>query len=323
MAEQAVENLSAVANVLRAARREQKLSLNDVAADICVRRCFLEAIEENDVSRLPNQTFAVGFVRSYAKMLGLDAVAIAQQFKGELLALENDAAAEEKAVANVSAVAAEPKPAKEQQKATTLNHINTKKSGWPAWLSPIAGLTGAAASWMFISAQMTGAVWQADNAITPADVEVQQLAAIQSRYIQKEEVSLLPDITGQSLANENYARSWLYADAEGLDTRGSLFFSAANADVQIDEKAKEAVLTLRAQEDSWLQLTYADGTAMWSGVLRAGQDYTPSLTDELFLTTSNAGGVYVVNGQKTIGPLGDRGALVQDLALNQSTLSKF
>ncbi|WP_262693053.1 helix-turn-helix domain-containing protein [Kordiimonas aquimaris] len=321
MANKAVENLSAVADMLRTARREQKLSLQDVAADICVRRCFLEAIEENDVSRLPNQTFAVGFVRSYAKMLGLDDAAIAQQFKNELLALENDEATEEALVTN--GAVAELKPVVEQKKTANIKHITTKKSGWPAWFSPVAGLVGAFASWMFISAQMTGAVWQASSIASSTDVEVQQLAAIQSRYIQKEDVSLLSAVSSQSLSNESFARNWLYADADGIDTRGSLFFSAANADVQTDERISDETLTLHAQEDSWLQLTYADGTAMWSGVLRAGQDYTPSLTDELFLTTSNAGGVYVVSGQKTIGPLGDRGALVQDLALNQSTLSQF
>lgn len=321
MANQAVENMSAVADVLRTARREQKLSLKDVAADICVRRCFLEAIEENDVSRLPNQTFAVGFVRSYAKMLGLDEIAIAQQFKNELLALENGATTEEAIIVDTSA--SMPQPAVERRKVANIKHISTKKSGWPAWFAPIAGLVGAFASWMFISAQMTGAVWQASSVTASADVEVQQLAAIQSRYIQKDDVSLLLEVSDQGLSNDNSSRNWLYSDADGMDTRGSLFFSAANADVQIGEKISQETLTLHAQEDSWLQLSYADGTAMWSGVLRAGQDYTPSLTDELFLTTSNAGGVYVVSGQKTIGPLGDRGVLVQDLALNQSTLSQF
>ena len=316
MAKQAVENTSAVADILREERLGQGLSLGDIAADICVRRCFLEAIEQGNTSDLPEQTFAVGFVRSYAKMLGLDAAAIAAQFKTELLALDTASPLCENDRADA------PAPVTEFKTSIKPQRVHVAHKSWPSWFAPIAGLVGATASWVFISAQMTGAVWQADNAPTPEDIEVQQLAAIQARYIEKDDTNFLAAPAGQNAAPmqaEGFVRGWSYADS-GVDQRGSLFFSAANADVQAVPAGAD-VLTLHANEDSWLQLSYADGTAMWSGVLRAGQDYTPRIINEVFLTTSNAGGVFVVSGQKVVGPLGERGAVVKDLALDQTILS--
>lgn len=43
-----------------------------VAKDICVSKCYLEAIDEGRLEELPGRTFAIGFVRSYAQVLKMD-----------------------------------------------------------------------------------------------------------------------------------------------------------------------------------------------------------------------------------------------------------
>ena len=49
-----------------------------------IRKDHLEALEEDRMEALPGRTYAVGFVRSYADYLGLDAVQCVERFKAEI-----------------------------------------------------------------------------------------------------------------------------------------------------------------------------------------------------------------------------------------------
>ena len=82
--------LSSVGQTLRAVRVERGLDAGAVASLLKMRREQLEAVETGDLSKLPGRTYAVGFVRAYARHLGLDAEALVQQFKDEIA--EQDAA---------------------------------------------------------------------------------------------------------------------------------------------------------------------------------------------------------------------------------------
>lgn len=58
---------------LRAMREVKGLSVSDVAAQIRLAPRQIEALEANDMASLPELPFVRGFVRSYAKLLGMDA----------------------------------------------------------------------------------------------------------------------------------------------------------------------------------------------------------------------------------------------------------
>jgi cytoskeleton protein RodZ len=74
---------SSVGEVLRAARVDRGENPAAIAALLKMRREQLEAVETGDIEKLPGRTYAVGFVRAYARHLGLDAEALVQQFKDE------------------------------------------------------------------------------------------------------------------------------------------------------------------------------------------------------------------------------------------------
>ena len=57
--------------VLRQRREELGLSLNDLAASTRVRKTYLQALEEENLQMLPGAAYAVGFLRIYARQLGL------------------------------------------------------------------------------------------------------------------------------------------------------------------------------------------------------------------------------------------------------------
>lgn len=68
---------------LRERRQALGLDLGQISEVLCIRREYLEALENGDYGALPGHTYAVGFVRTYAKHLGLDGDATARQFKLE------------------------------------------------------------------------------------------------------------------------------------------------------------------------------------------------------------------------------------------------
>lgn len=70
-------------SMLRKAREEKGLSLQDVSNAIHLRVSQIRALEEHDLKQLPGITYAVGFVRSYAKFLKLDSETLVLRFKAE------------------------------------------------------------------------------------------------------------------------------------------------------------------------------------------------------------------------------------------------
>lgn len=76
---------------LTEARQQLGLSISEVAERIRVRREFLEALEEMNVKPLPGRAYALAFLRSYARALGLDEKAIVDQFQEECALTREDA----------------------------------------------------------------------------------------------------------------------------------------------------------------------------------------------------------------------------------------
>lgn len=78
-----------IAQLLRQTRERYGQSLRDVSANLRIRMAYLQAIESGRFRELPGPTYAVGFVRSYAEYLGLDAGEIVRRFKGEVEGLDH------------------------------------------------------------------------------------------------------------------------------------------------------------------------------------------------------------------------------------------
>ncbi|MBA3810680.1 MAG: helix-turn-helix domain-containing protein, partial [Caulobacteraceae bacterium] len=72
-----------VGAALRGARETLGLEVEDIALVTRVRAADLAAIEAFDLGALPSRPFAVGYVRAYARALGLDAEAVVARFKAE------------------------------------------------------------------------------------------------------------------------------------------------------------------------------------------------------------------------------------------------
>jgi len=76
--------LDTVGQDLRTARLRRGDDLATVSRYLKIRKDHLEALEEDRIEALPGRTYAVGFIRSYADYLGLDAVQCVERFKAEI-----------------------------------------------------------------------------------------------------------------------------------------------------------------------------------------------------------------------------------------------
>ena len=67
---------------MKRAREERGVSLRDIAEVTKISVSALEALERNDISRLPGGIFSRAFVRSYADQIGLDPEETVREFIG-------------------------------------------------------------------------------------------------------------------------------------------------------------------------------------------------------------------------------------------------
>ena len=70
-------------DLLRKAREEKNLSLNDIEKETNIRKLYIKAIEDGDYDKLPGEVFLKGFIKTYAKFLGMDGQAMVAQYKAE------------------------------------------------------------------------------------------------------------------------------------------------------------------------------------------------------------------------------------------------
>ena len=75
------------------AREAKGLTLEEAAARTRILPLYLKAVEDNNYAKLPDEVFAKGFVRSYARILALDEATVIRQFEesgGQFYAKRNE-----------------------------------------------------------------------------------------------------------------------------------------------------------------------------------------------------------------------------------------
>lgn len=75
---------SAIGTQLRRAREARGLSLAQISAETRIAERHLELIETGDFDELPGRTYAIGFAKNYARIVGLSQADTAQAVKDEL-----------------------------------------------------------------------------------------------------------------------------------------------------------------------------------------------------------------------------------------------
>jgi cytoskeleton protein RodZ len=82
--------LETVGQDLRAARLRRGDEIAAVSRALKIRKDHLEALENDRLEDLPGKTYAIGFIRSYARHLGLDSAQYVERFKQDISGRADD-----------------------------------------------------------------------------------------------------------------------------------------------------------------------------------------------------------------------------------------
>jgi cytoskeletal protein RodZ len=75
--------MSQLGERLRTAREQQGISLSQAAAETRILQRYLVALEEGDYVNLPGDVYARGFIRNYARLLGLPAEELIELYRSD------------------------------------------------------------------------------------------------------------------------------------------------------------------------------------------------------------------------------------------------
>lgn len=72
-----------ISDILKEEREDQGFLISEVARSTKIKKDFLEAIEEGRFHDLPSESYALGFIKNYAKFLGISSKKAALMFRRE------------------------------------------------------------------------------------------------------------------------------------------------------------------------------------------------------------------------------------------------
>ncbi len=307
--------MESVGDFFRQVRETKGLTLDDVASKTRIHPEFLMALEEGNYARLPDQVFAKGFVRSYARSLGLDEEDAMRRFtesagafynkQSELDLLRVRQAADERqrqanrkvifAAAAVAVLALILLLGREQS--TVSRHRPAGDAEPPAvGTMPPGPATGAARG----QAERK----PADSAPVRRGPERSEAGAPTVNEVKPQDVA--PGLGASAGQQESMAP---------LSTVPAAPLAGLPGQTDSTQSAP-LVLDLEAMELSWV-VVQVDGASPHEALMRPGDRVQWKASDRFTLTLGNAGGVRVLLNGKQQGPFGTRGGVAREIVLKR------
>jgi cytoskeleton protein RodZ len=270
---------------MRRERAKRGISLESVSETTKIRPHILEALEKEEFDKLPGGIFNKGFVRSYARFLGMDDEQVVKIFIE--MAGDPDLPLPDPPVPPVR-----PRPEIPQPKgrrsggriaAIVVCAIAVLFGGWEAGrrIRRAAGATGSRVH------RTTS-----EPAMTPAE-SVATISASSSSSQGNEQSSAVPATDQRA----NAAAATLQPASRTTTTPGPEPAPAAAT-----PRPERFVILVKAKKPTWVSIT-ADGKPVLEGVLKRKQK--ARAYSEVVLTTSHAGALAVARNGEPLPPLGD------------------
>ncbi len=325
-----------VGQILQKARLAQGRSLEESAAELKIKSRYLAALEDGRYGDMPPPAFSAGFVRSYAALFGLDGQALAQSFRREAGAVN-----EQSHLHFPEPLADSRLPGRAVLLAGSAGMLAIY-FGWIADFGTIsmaesqvdpvphhltAHLTDIAADGKIGSGPAEDAAMLNQAQKSNSDAQDAQDTQI-SKVIASAVTKSVPagEAAGRSLtadqsrtpADPNSEPNAVRALVANLDAGSSDAVSGDDG-----AASKDGRLVLQARSDAWLYIVDEANREVWNGVLRTGERWSPpSGRSGLRLMTSNAGALRILVDGEELSALGKSGDVVRDVSLNPDRLKK-
>ena len=240
-----------VGELLRNTRLKKGKTLGDVSKDLCIRKVYLEAIENLDTKNLPQMPYGLGFVRSYSEYLGLNSARIVQAYRQAAYADEG------KEIINEENAASAP------------------EYNWPGLLHICIGLIGIAA----LFAIWSGVSSYSQSKQVPEEKEVLESDVVpEPVIIEENDASLsemgIDDAVNNGESSENLQNSEQEASVEGAEKKVEKTEPEPIAEEKTEDSDATTVphIQIVFSGPSWLELKQGNKVLL-SGIYSKGFKY--------------------------------------------------
>jgi cytoskeleton protein RodZ len=284
-------------------QREQKgVSLDDVAKSTKIGTRMLRALEQEQLDQLPGGIFNKGFIRAYARFLGIDEEEVIAEY-----------------AATTGAAQPEQRPGEDrfplQDVKSEIERENSEGLPWGTFAA------------ILVIAALLFAIWgvyarQKQN--KAAKQIASEQAAMQPQFAPAAaSTAVVPDHSAPPVANppQPVAASAAQTSLAGGKTlqppNAGATSAAAPTHDSAPEKGKIRV-TVKAREDSWISIT-VDGEVTMQGTLTAGSQRNVQASREIAIKAGNAGALDFAFNGKDLPSQGAEGE-VKSLVFNTNGL---
>ncbi|HQY42883.1 MAG TPA: DUF4115 domain-containing protein [Paracoccaceae bacterium] len=342
-------------DVMRGERATLSKSLLDVQRELRIKASYIAAIENCDIAAFDTPGFIAGYVRSYARYLGMDPDWAFDRFCRE---------ANFTVAHGMSAAASGPVPGAKRKKEYAEPLANPNASFVPRGPGFFSGFEPRAFGSIAVLLMLVGGIGYGGWSVLQ-EVQRVRVAPVDQAPGVVAELDPVTSAVGSSAEGEEALAALptndLQPDPEALDrlyrpqaldtpvlvprdgpiaaidpqSVGVLADPVAETvasavavpalggtSVQVVQ-ADAPAMELIAARPSWVRVSAADGTVLFEKVLDAGERYTIPATDEPpLLRSGESGAIYFAVNGVTYGPAGDAGAVTKNILLTPDALTE-
>lgn len=300
------EKLREIGTYLRRLRKEQSISLEEVAANTYIRASLLKALEEAKEESLPEPVYIQGFIRRYADFLELDGNALAMSFPIELPPIDlSDQLLDAEVIGGKKYdVNNDSEPSKEES-ASLLKKFSLPPLPEEFSLSSIPFLPYIVSITLIA---VVGILYLLNRPQTsPSVVQNQPSSTVQQKPVEKTPTPATPKNNSDSLTSSTPSPTPAQPVAATPNNttpnteRNIVLNTAPNTPIQV---------SAQFQDDSWMRVT-VDGKVEFEGVISKGTQQSWSAKERIVIRAGNAGGVLVSVNNQEAKALGEAGRVAQ------------
>jgi len=313
--------MAGIGQALREAREAMGLTLDDVEQEIRIRSNYLEALENEDFDRLPGEVYVRGFLRNYARFLGVD---LAENLAGDAETQEASPRTEANGDHRLSmnqpmAVPLEQSPGRIALRILIIVVIIAALAGGGYWLyrTYFAGGQTPFQLPAFLRARATATATAAPTeTFTPTVEIVPTETAIQPASATATDVPAATD-TAQPVSTPVPAATHTALPASTSTPMPTPTITHTPAPTNTPTitatptvKVYRGVeVAISISERSWLQVA-VDGVRVHEGILEPGDTRKWEGVRSIALRAGNGGGVVVKLNGELLGPLGEKDEVI-------------
>ncbi|MCH1542974.1 MAG: DUF4115 domain-containing protein [Alphaproteobacteria bacterium] len=278
--------------VLRNAREATGAALDDISALLRIRSDHLQALENDDFESLPGSVYAIGFIRTYATHLGLNAGELIERYKV----------------------------------AVAVPHLEDQGPNPQTDVEPISGALKIAIGVMavfgvYILWLIAGGAGDDKNTrITSAPSKTSEAGAQPTSTGQKapqkpsSETQAAQPTTSSEVANAPETAQAPQVAEVAVDVSGIEPLVAPSAPIE------DAEIEIRASRRTWMRIESAEGQVLFSSIIRKGEGFDLESADGYTLATRDAGALEFFVNDNSVGAVGRRGQILTARKIERASI---